>query len=199
MSSSSSSSGPTAKSWSAVLALCKPASSGTVPAAKLAGVAPELLAAPQPQAQRATAPPPRREADGTLVFAGFPKMRPNLTPAEVLRLGSFGGSYFRTIASGVTHKVCVDTWRELPAAWLAGLDVKRQVASEVYDAKVNRFHVKSGQDLRDWEGSGWIAAQDREVQRWLRAKPMHALPRAHPSPPTRYALTPPAAFGWFQW
>ena len=107
-----------------------------------------------------TAPPPVRDAHGVFVFADAPALRPNLSPEEVLRRGSFGGTYFRNIASGVTGKVHVDAWRELPPAWIAGLDVPRMVASPFYDTGVNTYGVKAGTDLRAWEGSGWIVKQD---------------------------------------
>jgi hypothetical protein len=97
---------------------------------------------------------------GRFHFKGFPGFTPNLSPEEVLRLGSFGGYYFRAIASGVTGRVHVDAWRELPPAWLAGLDVARQVASAEYRPAANSFRVGSGLDLREWEKSGWIDAQD---------------------------------------
>jgi len=150
----------------AALALCRPGStSGTVPYAKLAGIAPALLVRTAPGAAREgeaayTAAPPTRDASGAFVFKGQPLMRPNLSPAEVLALGSFGGSYFRPIASGVTGKVHADAWRELPADWLASLDVKKLVAAEAYDAGVNRYGVSCGLDLREWESSAWIVEQD---------------------------------------
>lgn len=51
-----------------------------------------------------TAPPPSRNSLGQLVFEGAPEFRPNLTPQQVLQMGSFGGTYFRPIKSGVTGK-----------------------------------------------------------------------------------------------
>lgn len=54
-----------------------------------------------------TAPPPTRNALGQLVFEGAPEFRPNLTPAEVLQMGSFGGTYFRPIKSSVTGETLV--------------------------------------------------------------------------------------------
>ena len=30
-------------------------------------------------------------------FKDFPEFKPNLTPKQVLRMGSFGGTYFRNI------------------------------------------------------------------------------------------------------
>lgn len=39
--------------------------------------------------------PTRDNTTKTLYFADFPDFRPNLTPKEVLQMGSFGGTYFR--------------------------------------------------------------------------------------------------------
>ena len=41
------------------------------------------------------APPPIRSKDGTLHFDKKPQFTPNLTPSEMLRLGSFGGTAFK--------------------------------------------------------------------------------------------------------
>lgn len=83
-----------------------------------------------------------------------------MTPEEVLRAGAFGGGYFRPITSGVTRCRYTGAWREFPAAWFAGLDVPTRAAAPVYDAAVNRYGVRCGQDLLAWESSGWIAKSD---------------------------------------
>ena len=49
-----------------------------------------------------TAKLPIRNHKGQLVFEGVPDFYPNMTPKEVLQAGSFGGTYFRPIKSGVT-------------------------------------------------------------------------------------------------
>ena len=43
---------------------------------------------------------PTRDDDGCLVFEDASAFRPNLTPAEVIKRGSFGGGYFRSIRWG---------------------------------------------------------------------------------------------------
>ncbi len=105
---------------------------------------------------------PTRNKHNELVFADFPDFRPNLTPAEVLALGSFGGTYFRPITSAVTGEAykSKEVLSEFPKGWFAGLDLKTQVTSRTYDKGVNRYGVKCGGSLDMWEGSGWISPID---------------------------------------
>lgn len=42
---------------------------------------------------------PNRNKNGEFVFPDYPTFRPNLSPEEILRAGSFGGTYFRPIKS----------------------------------------------------------------------------------------------------
>lgn len=90
-------------------------------------------------------------------------LRPNRTPEEVLREGAFGGTYFRTIESGVAKETFVDQWKkDLPEEWREGLNPKTYLCRswKSYDVNVNKFGVKSGQTLEDWESSGWITSYD---------------------------------------
>mmetsp|Transcript_11775 Transcript_11775/g.35069 ORF Transcript_11775/g.35069 Transcript_11775/m.35069 type:complete len:303 (+) Transcript_11775:259-1167(+) len=122
-----------------------------------------------PMGEGIVADPPTRDArTAEFSFDDAPDFRPNMSPAEVLAAGSFGGGYFRDIESAATGEAYVDAWRELPAEWLEGLDVKRQVASTTYRLDVNRYGVNCGVKvdksdafgLKAWESSGWMAAQD---------------------------------------
>jgi len=113
------------------------------------------------KAAAATAEDVARNAKGELVFPDFPDFRPNLSPAEVLGMGSFGGTYFRPIYSSCTkRKYGPEVWEELPQDWLKGLNVKTQVACPVYDASRNKYGVKCGGSLEMWEESGWMREQD---------------------------------------
>ena len=104
---------------------------------------------------------PDRLSNGVLIFDDFPDFRPNLTPKEVLQLGSFGGTYFRPIYSSVTKQHYNDeVWKELPDDWLEGLTIKKHVASPHYDENVNKYKVKCGGSLEMWESSGWMRACD---------------------------------------
>lgn len=89
-------------------------------------------------------PVPKRDAKtGVLVFDGAPEFRPNMTPKEVLQAGSFGGTYFRPIKSSVTGLKYNKMWLELPQNWLEGMDVKKTVASSIYDEGVNTYKVRA--------------------------------------------------------
>ena len=81
-----------------------------------------------------------------------------MTPAEVLQMGSFGGTYFRPIRSGVTQQSYKNVHKEFPDEWFEGLSIAKEVTSSKYDIELNRYKVKSGTDLADWEKSGWISA-----------------------------------------
>lgn len=130
-----------------------------------------------------------RESDGVLIAADFPEFRPNLSPAQVLQRGSFGGTYFRSIESAVTGvKYGREVLNEYPKSWFKGLSVSKQLCSPNYDKDVNMYRVKCGGSLGMWESSGWISPMDpygwfqwycrfylgrrttddaRQVQRWL--------------------------------
>lgn len=88
---------------------------------------------------------------------GYANFRPNLSPGEVLQAGAFGGTYFRDIEiEGVKYK---GAWKEFasPATdWFDGLNIPLQVASQKYRPGLNRYKVKSGQDLEAWLEKGWI-------------------------------------------
>eukprot|EP00911_Craspedida_sp_UC1_P002783 UC1_evm4s2035 len=107
------------------------------------------------------APLPERRANGDLVFEDWPDFHPNLTPEEVLRAGSFGGTYFRPIYSSVTGETysTADVIAEFPESWFEGLKRKRYMRPS-YDAKLNTYGVKCGGDLQMWEGSGWMSDTD---------------------------------------
>ena len=106
-------------------------------------------------------PLPTRNKNNELVFKDHPEFRPNLSPKEVLNLGSFGGTYFRRIKSSVTGETYgTNTYKEFPKDWFENLDIKKQVTSAKYNTTMNRYKVKCGGDLHMWESSGWISNID---------------------------------------
>lgn len=103
---------------------------------------------------------PVKDSDGCLRFADYPTFRPNLTPKEVLQAGSFGGTYFRSILSGITGLVYTDAWKEFPVDWFDGMKIEEQVASSIIRASVNKYGGETGCSLDMWESSGWITHID---------------------------------------
>lgn len=103
-----------------------------------------------------SAPPPTRDEAGVLRFASHRGFTPNKTPAEVLREGAFGGSYFRPLYSKKLRATVSGDHAELPSSWTAGLDVGRYLTSPAYDPDANKFKVACGQTIEEWEAAGWI-------------------------------------------
>lgn len=79
-----------------------------------------------------------------------------------MQLGSFGGTYFRDIASAVTGKSHKgrDAIKRFPKDWFAGLNFDTQVCSQHYDKMVNKYRASCGGSLGQWESSGWISEPD---------------------------------------
>jgi hypothetical protein len=113
-----------------------------------------------------TAPPPRRDADGTFHFESHPSFTPNKSPEEVIREGCFGGSYYRPLRSQKLGITIEDDYKELPRSWINGLDVSRNLASTTYNPDVNKFKVACGQSIEEWEAAGWIN-HDYDVRGWF--------------------------------
>lgn len=107
-------------------------------------------------------PPTRTSATAPrLHFADAPTFDPDCTPEEVLRLGAFGGTYFRDIVSGTVGKALAgeDAMGALPRQWFDGLGPE-QLTSSTYRTQVNHFRVACGGSLDMWETSGWVNPLD---------------------------------------
>ena len=70
---------------------------------------------------------------------------PNISPAEVIKKGAFGGTYFRNIYSGVNDTFYKDSWKEFKE--LENID-KKYYVSDFYDVSVNKQGVKCRTSLR---------------------------------------------------
>jgi hypothetical protein len=76
---------------------------------------------------------------------GFdPEFTPDLTPAEMLRLGVFGGKYM------------TDCRGEFPASWFKGA----KLSPEGRNPSLNFFGVGASQPLSEWRRKGWIHPAD---------------------------------------
>ena len=73
-----------------------------------------------------------------------PLFKPDLTPAEMLELGVFGGKYM------------TDCVGEFPSAWFK----KAKLDSSQHNPKLNYFGVNASQPLKVWRQNGWINPAD---------------------------------------
>lgn len=73
-----------------------------------------------------------------------PDFKPQLSPAQMLELGVFGGKYM------------TDCTGEFPAAWFK----KARLNSECHDPELNYFRVNASKPLAYWVEKGWIHPAD---------------------------------------
>ena len=107
-------------------------------------------------AWEATAASPTRDENSTFHFEGHDEFTPNKSPEEMIREGSFAGSYWRPIRSRRLGTTVVDDYLELPESWYSGLDIEKFLTSSTYDPEINKYKVASGQTIEEWEAAGWI-------------------------------------------
>jgi hypothetical protein len=81
------------------------------------------------------------EPEGRNFAPGF---KPDLTPAQMLEMGVFGGKYL------------TDCRDEFPPAWFE----KAKLSPERRDPKLNFFGVDASKPLSYWEEKGWIWPHD---------------------------------------
>jgi hypothetical protein len=81
------------------------------------------------------------EAEGSNFAADF---KPQLTPAQMLALGVFGGKYL------------TDCQSEFPKSWFA----EAKLSPERKDVSLNYYSVDASQALSEWQAKGWIHPQD---------------------------------------
>lgn len=102
---------------------------------------------------------PKRNSDKTYFFKDHPEFNPNLSPSEIFKLGSFGGTYWRPIYSRVTKKHYKNQHKKYPASWWSGLSDKQLTSAwGDYDVSLNKYGKKVGTTLQFWEDKNWINA-----------------------------------------
>lgn len=90
-----------------------------------------------------------------ITFKDFPEFTPNLSPYQIFKLGSFGGTYWRPIYSKTNNKSYNNLHLELPNKWWKDID-KKYLISEKEDVTLNQYKVHSGTNLEYWESKNWI-------------------------------------------
>ena len=71
------------------------------------------------------------------------EFQPDLTPAQMLELGVFGGVYFE------------GEYDEYPKSWFTSAKL-----ADSYDKQLNYYGVKASQPLEEWQRKGWIHEED---------------------------------------
>lgn len=90
-------------------------------------------------------------------FKDHPDFTPNLTPRQIFKRGSFGGTYWRKINSRVTGRTHKNAHKKYPASWWKSIpDEHMTLPWDEYDKSVNKYKVKVGTTLEFWEDSDWI-------------------------------------------
>jgi hypothetical protein len=90
-------------------------------------------------------------------FEDYPEFKPNLTPYQIMKLGSFGGTYFRPIHSRITNK----NYQNVHLKYKWHLPDHMVIAPyDKYDKNINKYKIKVGETLEFWEDHDWIKSQD---------------------------------------
>jgi len=79
--------------------------------------------------------------------------KPNLTPYEIFKLGSFGGTYWRPIDSKFYKTKLRNQHHKYK--WSKKIN-DSFMTTEDYDIQKNKYKVKVGTDLEFWEKKNWI-------------------------------------------
>ncbi|WWC92085.1 uncharacterized protein L201_007039 [Kwoniella dendrophila CBS 6074] len=145
------------------------------------------------QEEFAPAPRPTRGEEGRLIFEGRWKnvFTPNLTPEEMFKGGAFGGGFFADTYSNILKKPLSskEDIESLPFILANPSLTAKLLSNDDPDGENNRWKVRAGQSLQEWEKAGWIWPEDprgwaqwyvrfwegrrcvddeRQVRRWLK-------------------------------
>ena len=88
----------------------------------------------------------------------------NKTPVEVIKEGTFGGTYFRDIYCGINVKWYRKSWKGFDE--LKNIDQK-YYCSNYFDVSVNKYGVKCGTSLRFWENRYCLGRKSLDDKRQI--------------------------------
>lgn len=91
-----------------------------------------------------------------LIFDDYPEFTPNLSPSEIFKLGSFGGTYWRPITSRINGTKKIKNIHKKYDFLKEISDKLMTLPFDKYDKKINKYDVKCGTDLEYWECKKWI-------------------------------------------
>lgn len=96
-----------------------------------------------------------RKQPKRIQFEKYPDFTPNLTPRDIFKLGSFGGTYWRPIKSKVTKKNHKNVHKKYPSSWWKDIP-EDYMSSSTCDVERNKYKVSVGTSLDFWESKQWI-------------------------------------------
>ena len=103
-----------------------------------------------------------KKVGGKIHFEDHPEFRPNLSPIQIFKQGSFGGTYWRPIKSKFYDGELKNKHKKyVKLGWWKGIKEDHLTRPfEKYDTKINKYGKKVGTTLSFWEGKDWINKQD---------------------------------------
>ena len=98
-----------------------------------------------------------KKVDGNYTFKDFPNFKPNLSPRDIFKMGSFGGTYWRPIKSKFFNIKLKNKHKKYPKSWWKGIPETHFIKPfNDYDNSINKYGVKVGTTLDFWESKEWI-------------------------------------------
>jgi len=90
-------------------------------------------------------------------YKDYPDFTPNLSPKQIFKLGSFGGTYWRPIKSKFFSQELKNQHKKYPKNWWKDTPEKYLTNTwDEYDININKYKVKVGTTLDFWEDKNWI-------------------------------------------
>ena len=102
-----------------------------------------------------------KRVNGEIFFKDHPEFRPNLSPKQIFKLGSFGGTYWRPIKSKFFKETLKNKHKKYPKSWWKNIPEDHLTRPfDKYDIKINKYGKKVGTTLQFWQDKGWMDKQD---------------------------------------
>ena len=93
------------------------------------------------------------------MFKDYPDFKPNVSPRDIFKKGSFGGTYWRPIYSSITNRNYKNQHKKLPKLWWKDIP-ENHLSNSTCDISINKYKVRVGTSLKFWENKGWITNYD---------------------------------------
>lgn len=98
-----------------------------------------------------------KKINGSYRFKDYPDFRPNLSPRDIFKMGSFGGTYWRPIYSSIIKKKLKNQHLKYPMKWWKDIPEEYMINGwDDYDKNINKYNVRVGTTLEFWENKNWI-------------------------------------------